>query len=45
VISSLTSARPRELMGIYLNDHLAGAAAGTELARRCLRHNMASPSA
>jgi hypothetical protein len=45
VISSLISARPRELMGIYLNDHLAGAVAGTELARRCLRHNTASPYA
>jgi hypothetical protein len=45
VISSLTSARPRELLAIYLNDHLAGAVAGSELARRCRRHNMASPYA
>jgi hypothetical protein len=39
MISSLMSARPRELMGIYLNDHLAGAVAGSNLARRCLRNN------
>jgi hypothetical protein len=45
VISNLISARPRELMGIYLNDHLAGAVAGSELARRCLRHNTAAPYA
>lgn len=35
----LRPARPRELMGIYLNDHLAGAVAGSELARRCHRNN------
>jgi hypothetical protein len=29
----------RRLLGIYLNDHLAGAAAGRELAARSLRHN------
>jgi hypothetical protein len=27
------------LLGIYLNDHLAGAVAGVELARRALRNN------
>jgi hypothetical protein len=29
-----TSSRQQTLLGIYLNDHLAGAVAGTELARR-----------
>jgi len=29
----------RQLLGIYLNDHLAGAVGGTELARRALRNN------
>ena len=29
----------RKLLGIYLNDHLAGAMGGVELARRCLRNN------
>ena len=28
---------PGTLLGIYLNDHLAGATAGTELARRMAR--------
>lgn len=28
-----------ELIGIYLNDHLAGATVGTELARRVARHH------
>jgi hypothetical protein len=28
---------PRHWLGIYLNDHLAGAAAGAELARRVAR--------
>ncbi|HEX4258308.1 MAG TPA: hypothetical protein VH089_24690 [Streptosporangiaceae bacterium] len=28
-----------ELIGIYLNDHLAGATAGTELAHRVARHH------
>ena len=27
----------QELLGVYLNDHLAGAMAGTELARRMAR--------
>jgi hypothetical protein len=40
MIASLISARPRELLGIYLNDHLAGAVAGSELARRCQRNNL-----
>lgn len=29
----------RTLLRIYLNDHLAGATGGVELARRCLRRN------
>ena len=29
----------RSLLGIYLNDHLAGATGGVELARRALRNN------
>jgi hypothetical protein len=29
----------RRLLGIYLNDHLAGATGGLELARRALRNN------
>jgi hypothetical protein len=29
----------RKLLGIYLNDHLGGSAAGLALARRCLRAN------
>lgn len=28
-----------KLLGIYLNDHRAGSAAGLELARRCLKNN------
>jgi hypothetical protein len=32
-------------LSIYLNDHLAGAVAGTELARRALRNNRQSPLA
>jgi hypothetical protein len=31
------------LIGIYLNDHLAGAVAGMEVARRSLRNNRGSP--
>jgi hypothetical protein len=31
------------LLGIYLNDHLAGAIGGEELAKRCLSHNRDSP--
>jgi hypothetical protein len=33
----------RKLLGIYLNDHLAGAMGGVELARRCLRNNRGTP--
>jgi hypothetical protein len=29
----------RELLGIYLNDHLAGSVVGTRLARRIVKHN------
>jgi hypothetical protein len=29
----------RKLLGIYLNDHLAGSVVGTRLARRIARHN------
>jgi len=32
------------LLGIYLNDHLAGATAGVELARRCAGRNRGSDS-
>jgi hypothetical protein len=32
----------RKHLGIYLNDHLAGAAAGEALARRCLANNRGS---
>ena len=32
-------ARERELLGIYLNDHLAGAIAGRELAKRSAKSN------
>jgi hypothetical protein len=35
----LSESEPDELLGIYLNDHRAGAAAGTALARRCLHNN------
>ena len=31
------------LLGVYLNDHLAGAIGGEELAKRCLSHNGHSP--
>jgi hypothetical protein len=31
------------LLGVYLNDHLAGAIGGEELAKRCLSHNRHSP--
>ena len=30
----------KKLLGIYLNDHLAGAVAATEVARRCLGNNL-----
>lgn len=33
----------RRLLKIYLNDHLAGAVGGAELARRCLRSNRGTP--
>lgn len=33
----------RRLLGIYLNDHLMGSVAGSELARRCLRNNRGTP--
>jgi hypothetical protein len=32
-----------KLIGIYLNDHLAGAQAGLELAERCLENNRGTP--
>lgn len=35
----------KQLLGIYLNDHLAGAVAGSELARRTLRRNRDVPLA
>jgi hypothetical protein len=35
--------RHHKLLGIYLNDHLMGAAGGGELARRCLRNNKGTP--
>jgi hypothetical protein len=35
----------RQLLGIYLNDHLAGAMGGIELARRALRNNRGTPLA
>jgi hypothetical protein len=35
----------RQLLGIYLNDHLAGAMGGIELARRSLRNNRGTPLA
>lgn len=33
----------QKLLGIYLNDHLAGAVAGQQLARRCLASNQETP--
>jgi hypothetical protein len=33
----------RQLLGIYLNDHLGGAVGGVELARRALRNNRGTP--
>jgi len=33
---------PSDYLSIYLNDHLAGATAGRNLARRAARHNQAS---
>jgi hypothetical protein len=33
----------QKLLGIYLNDHLAGAIAGLELARRCYASNSGTP--
>jgi hypothetical protein len=39
LLSSVTAARPRDLLGIFLNDHLAGAVAGSHLAQRCARNN------
>jgi hypothetical protein len=38
------SASPEKLLGIYLNDHLAGAAVGVELARRLRQSNQAEPA-
>ena len=40
---ALTDADPADLLGVYLNDHLAGAAVGHELARRCLRRSKGTP--
>jgi len=37
------SAASREVLSIYLNDHLAGATAGLELARRAASSNRGSP--
>jgi hypothetical protein len=37
------SADPNRLLGIYLNDHLAGAALGVELARRLRSSNRGDP--
>jgi hypothetical protein len=37
VVASGSEGAGRELLGIYLNDHLAGATAGVELARRMAR--------
>jgi hypothetical protein len=34
-----------KLLHIYLNDHLAGSAAGSELARRCRENNRGTPLA
>jgi hypothetical protein len=34
-----------KLLHIYLNDHLAGSAAGSELARRCRDNNRGTPLA
>ncbi|MDQ3991238.1 MAG: hypothetical protein M3245_02855 [Actinomycetota bacterium] len=31
------------LLGIYLNDHLAGSVAGRELAKRCMSNNRGTP--
>src|SRR3954451_8381979 len=36
---------PRPFLGIYLNDHRAGAAGGLSLARRCLANNRGTPLA
>jgi hypothetical protein len=33
----------KRLLGVYLNDHLAGAVAGEELAKRCLSRNREPP--
>lgn len=33
----------RKLLAIYLNDHLAGAVVGVELAKRCARNNEGTP--
>lgn len=33
----------QRLLGIYLNDHLAGAIAGEEVTRRCLSRNRGTP--
>jgi hypothetical protein len=42
--TTVTTRRPEtNLLGIYLNDHLAGATAGTELARRVARSHQDGP--
>lgn len=38
-----TSSKPDRLLAIYLNDHLAGAALGVELARRLRSSNQGDP--
>lgn len=38
-LPTLTGAEPRQLLRIYLNDHLTGASAAIELAKRCLSSN------
>ena len=41
---SLTASRSRDLLGIYLNDHLAGATGGAELARRMASSQRSTPA-
>ena len=38
-----SNAAPKALLGIYLNDHLTGATAGIELAKRCRGSNEGTP--
>jgi hypothetical protein len=44
VMVGVTGNRTQSLLGVYLNDHLAGATSGVDLARRTARAHRGSPA-